>query len=314
MNIKAKELIMENDELKDFIISEEENKENTEYNIVSSTDEIDNFDFSSDDPFDIERSHELIVGLKRKEESDDQKELIKLQEAKNIIDKTAKQFLNEEFVDSFNKEEENLLNMIKKYDPNKDIVRNMNEKQKDQIYDIAQYLFNSYQKKLNIIEFLFPLTQDEVKFIFDVFRHKLEYDQNEVFQLRDLKENYLDRDFGKMNEEGLFVTRINVNDLIVFYHLISKYKVKGITKEHYNFLEVLTKIGERIKLFNAYNVIVQRLSNDFQLWGGNLTVETSGSEISGQVVEPQILNDVTASQPLNNLGISIVNEETGEAI
>jgi hypothetical protein len=38
-------------------------------------------------------------------------------------------------------------------------------------------------------------------------------------------------------------------------------------------MSILTKIGERIKLFNAYNVWIQRLSNEFKLWGGNLTVE-----------------------------------------
>ena len=37
----------------------------------------------------------------------------------------------------------------------------------------------------------------------------------------------------------------------------------------------MTKIGERMKLFNAYNIWVQRLSNDFQSWGGSLTVDDS---------------------------------------
>jgi hypothetical protein len=66
---------------------------------------------------------------------------------------------------------------------------------------------------------------------------------------------------------------INVNDVIILYHLVSKYKVKGVNSNFYNYLSLLTKIGERIKLFNAYNVWVQRLSDDFQLWGSSLTVD-----------------------------------------
>jgi len=295
---------MEKEELNKFIIDDEIEKK-VDYNVVSSTDEIDSFDFASDKEFDIEKSHELIISLKQKEETDEHKQYVKLQEAKNIIEKDAKNFLNSDFVDSFNKEEENLINMIKRYDPNIDEVRNMTEDQKDKIYDIAQYLFNVYQKKLGLLTFSFPLTAEEVKFIFKVFRDKLEYDQNEVFQLKDLKENYLDKDFNKQ-DDGTFLTYINVKDLIVFYHLISKYKVKGITQEHYNFLQILTKIGERIKLYNAYNVLIERISSDFQLWGGALSTE---GELVGRVVEP--INDVS-NKPLDD--ISVVNEETGNVI
>jgi len=291
---------MDNTELKDFVIDGIiENKE--DYTIVASTDELDNFDFNSDNEFDIETNYELISTMKKEEDNEAVKELIKLKEAKNIIEKHAKTFLDSDFVDKFNKEEENLLNLIKKFDPNVDAVRALSEEQKDKIYEIAQYLFNSYQKKLNDLLFLFPLTNDEKKFIFNVFRNKLEYDQNEVFQLKDVRENYLDKDFDKL-EDGSYMTMINVNDLIIFYHLISKYKVKGITQEHYDFLQILTKIGERIKLFNAYNVVVQRLSTDFQMWGGALTVE---GELVGKALEPAVESDSE---------VSIVNNETGEVI
>jgi hypothetical protein len=295
---------MDNTELKDFALGEM--VDSKDYVVVDSTENLENFDFSSDTPFDIETSYELVENMKKEEDSDEVKELIKLREAKNIIDRDAKIFLDPVFVDKFSKEEENLLNLIKKFDANKDEVRNMTEEQKDKIYEIAQYLFNAYQKKLNDLTFSFPLTKDEIKFVYNVFRNKLEYDQNEVFQLKDVKENYLDKEFDK-DEKGNAVTYINVNDLIIFYHLISKYKVKGITQEHYDFLQVLTKIGERIKLFNAYNVVVQRLSNDFQLWGSTLSVE---GELVGTAMEPTMekFNDINSSEPLS------IIKETGEVV
>lgn len=287
---------MENNELKEFALENFvenviENK-NDDCVIMASTDDLESFDFSSDKDFEFDKYHELITALKNVENNDSMKELIKLQEAKNIIEKTAKTFLNPDFVDKYSQEEQNLLNMIKKFDPNIDSVRSLTEEQKDKIYEIAQYLFNSFQKKLNELNFNFPLTKEERKFIFNVFRNKLEYDQNEIFQLKEIKDNYLDKDFEKQSDDS-YMTFINVNDLIIFYHLISKYKVKGITQEHYDYLQVLTKIGERIKLFNAYNVVVQRLSNDFQLWGSSLSVE---GELSGKVLEP--INDVNTTEPL----------------
>jgi hypothetical protein len=301
---------MDNIELKEFVIENVPINEETlikEENIASSTDELEQFDFSSDKTFDIDQYHELISFMKKEEEDNDSiKELIKLQEAKNIIEKNAKIFLNSEFVDKFNQEEQNLINMIKKFDPNLEFVRNLTEEQKDKVYEIAQYLFNSFQKKLNDFVFHFPLTNDERKFVYHVFRNKLEYDQNEIFQLKDVKENYLDKDFEK-NQQGIYDTFINVNDLVIFYHLISKYKVKGITQEHYDYLQILTKIGERIKLFNAYNVVVQRLSNDFQLWGGALDVE---GELAGKILEPTTTNQTSEFKD----DLHLVNEGTGEVI
>jgi len=309
---------MDNTELKDFAL-EGSVETPQDYEIVASTEDIENFDFSSEEPFDIETNYELIESLKKEEEdSEEAKEIIKLREARNIIEKDAKIFLDPAFVDQFAKEEQNLLNLIKKFDANKEEVRNMTESQKDKIYGIAQYLFNVYQKKLNDINYSFPLTKEEIKFVYNVFRNKLEYDQNEVFQLKDIKENYLDKEFDK-DETGGAITHINVNDLIIFYHLISKYKVKGITQEHYDYLQVLTKIGERIKLFNAYNVVVQRLSNDFQLWGSTLTVE---GELVGKALEPEkennatIVSNGTGSQLIANTltdDISIV-KQTGEVV
>jgi hypothetical protein len=299
---------MDNTELKDFVIDDNTILKEDNYEMVSSTDELEKFDFSSDKEFDIEQYHELISFAKKEQEDDSVKDLIKLQEAKNIIEKDSKNFLMPEFVDKFHQEEENLVNMIKKFDPNIEFVRNMTEEQKDKVYEIAQYLFNNYQKKLNELNFHFPLTNDERKFVFNVFRNKLEYDQNEVFQLKEVKDNYLDKEFDK-GEDGIYNTFINVNDLIIFYHLISKYKVKGITQEHYDYLQILTKIGERIKLFNAYNVVVQRLSNDFQLWGGSLSVETG--ELVGNVLDSKEPVAQTISSFKDDV---VLVEETGEII
>jgi len=283
---------MNSKELNEFVLEEEKTPtQNTEYEMLGSSDDLDIFDFKSDKEFKIDEYHEIVNALKVDNSDESVKEIIKIREAKNIIEKDAKSFIDPVFVDLLSKEEDNLVNMIKRFDPNMESVRSMTEEQKDKIYDIAQYLFSNFQRKINNMVFIFPLTDSERKFIFNVFKNKLEYDQSEVFQLQDVKKNYLDVDFQK-NSMGGYDTKINVNDLVIFYHLLSKYKVKGITQEHYDFLNILTKIGDRIKLFNAYNVIIQRMGSDFQIWGGALSVE---GELTGKTLEPNDSNTEESS-------------------
>lgn len=260
-------------------------KENHDLNNydVKTTDDILNIDFSSDNDINLEEAYELINVSKKPKET---KELIEKRDADNIIKNNSSKYLNSEYVDKMKKEHENLRNMLKKYDINNDIVKNMSESEKDKIYALAEYLFNDFQKKLNNMVFYFPLTMDEWKFMYNVLYDKIEYDQNEIFQLKEVREKYLDKvkeSVKELKNENEVLTTINVNDLIILYHLISKYKVKGVNKSHYSYLSLLTKIGERIKLFNAYNTWIQRLSDDFQLWGGNLT--TDEKTVKGSVTE-----------------------------
>lgn len=269
--------------LQDFVI-EDEKKEEKDYN-VKTMDDVLKIDFNSDEELNLDEAYEFVSMTKKPTET---KELVEKREADNIIKENSEKYLDPEYVDMMNKEHENLRNMLKKYDVNSDIVKNMGEIEKDKIYGIAEFLFNDYQKKLNDMDFNFEITRYEWKFMDDVLHNKLEYDQNEIFQLKEVREKYLNN----VNEIIKSIPRdiddiptiINVNNLIILYHLISKYKVKGLNKHHFSYLTLLTKIGERIKLFNAYNVWVQRLSTDFQTWGGSLSV---GEEM----VKPKIENE-----------------------
>jgi hypothetical protein len=273
------------EELSEFAIKNEESQLQFEdLNIISSTDDIDKFDFTGDEELNINESYELIKHVKKPSMT---KEAIQNQEADNIIRDNAKKYLEESYVDDLNKDNNNLRSMLKKYDVNGEIIKNMSEEDKDKIYGIAEYLFNNFQMKLNKMNFLFDMDKREWKFIVNTL-NKIEFDQNEIFQLKELKEHWLDNIFEiekSLDRNIEFIpSMINVNDVIVLYHLISKYKVKGMREEFQAYLSVLTKIGERIKLFNAYNIWIQRLSNDFQSWGGSLTVDEE--TVKGEVKLP----------------------------
>jgi hypothetical protein len=269
--MKKEKEIIDSEDLKDLTI-EDKGKDFKDYE-VKTMDDVLNIDFSKEGDLNLDEAYDFITMSNNKPK--ETKELIEKREADNIIKSNSSKYLNKDYVDMMNNEHNNLRSMLKKYDVNSEIVKKMSEKDKDKIYGLAEYLFNEYQKKLNDMNFNFPLTNDEWKFMFDVLYNKLEYDQNEIFQLKEVREKYLSKvdELSKTSMNYDIQTVINVNDLIILYHLISKHKVKGINKQHYSYLNILTKIGERIKLFNAYNVWVQRLSTDFQSWGGSLSVD-----------------------------------------
>lgn len=271
------------EDIKDLVIEEDKipglfegmDPENIE---VKSSDALDNFDFSSDEEFDIETNYEYVEHLLGEHDVKKTKELMEKEEADNIIKETSFMFLDEKYVTDVNKQYNNVISLMRKYKYGTDLVNNMTEEDKDKIYRIAQYLFTEFQKNLNRMTFKFDITGEEFEFLFDVIRNKLEYDQNKVFQVLEVYEKYL-----KVVDDNLprnakrtvepIQTNISVNDMIMMYHIISEYKVKGINKSFYHFKSILSKIGDRVKLFNAYNVWNKRLSDDILLWAGTLTPE-----------------------------------------
>jgi hypothetical protein len=301
---------MEEKDLKNFALTEDEYSKLKDAQVVS-LEELENFDFTKDDSLDIDKYHDIVsIWKASKEETDEKKEALKQMEAEDIIKEMSEKFLGKEFTEKYNQQKENLWAFLRKYDANLDIVKNMTEAEKNKIYDIAEFLFNDYQMTLNHLTFLFPLTLEEHRFLYSVLTSKLEYGQDEVFQMELLKDHFLDifRNFKKKSVTEIDMeTAINVNDLIILYHLFSKYKVKGTGTEYELFKGILRKIGERTKLYNAYTVIVQRFSSQFMVWGGSLTVDESA--ITGQVVQPNTTEPILKTEePI----LKVVDEKTGE--
>lgn len=291
---------MEEKDLKDFALTEEEYKKFKDIDL-KSLEELENFDFTTGADINVDDYHDMVEALKvSKDQTSEKKEVLKQLESENIIKETSIKFLGEEFTAKYNHQKDNLWAFLRKYDAGTDLVTNMSEEEKDKIYDIAEFLFNDFQLVLSHLNFIFPLTSEEHKFLYDVLFKKLEYNQDEVFQMEDLKEKYLDfyKNFHKdsVSETGMS-TIININNLVVLYHIFSKHKVKGVGSDFENFKNILRKIGERTKLYNAYTVIVERLSSQFQVWGGSLTVDETA--INGEVLIP-------TNEPV------IVDEKTGE--
>jgi hypothetical protein len=74
------------------------------------------------------------------------------------------------------------------------------------------------------------------------------------------------RDVKYTNDDELIAFPVNATEITYIYHLISKHKVKGLTKDSYTFSKVLMRIGTISKLFNYYDSYAKSLSTDIQDW------------------------------------------------
>jgi len=74
------------------------------------------------------------------------------------------------------------------------------------------------------------------------------------------------RDVKFTDDTQLIPFPVNATEITYVYHLISKHKVKGLTKDAYLFSEILIRIGNISKLFNYYDTCGKNLSTDVQNW------------------------------------------------
>ncbi len=233
-------------------------------------------DFSSDQEFDLESNYKLIEGYKN------DITLAKNNEAENIIKDSGPLYLNQEYQDEMNKIKDNFYALVRKYDPNKDIIKSMDESGKNKIYAIVQFMVNSYINMLNNLLFNINWTREEYKFIKNTFRSRIEYSGNELFNTMELKDNYLDKweDIDKKLPKTIdnFTVTIDIRNIVMMYHFLGAFKIKGMTDEYYTFINILQKIADTNKIYNAYNIVRERIQMDFMNWSGALDPMVNVSE------------------------------------
>lgn len=179
----------------------------------------------------------------------------------------------------YESELENKISSIEDYITNNS-GKGKTEEEQDNLYKDAQELWKNYANTLRDTKYNFHLNRPQWKFLTDLVLSKLEYDVNSVFfaiELTDLLGNMRDAKYS--NDTDLVAFPVDATEITYVYHLISQYKVKGLTKEAYMFSQVLKRIGAISKVFNYYDTSGKNLSNDIQDW------VTSFED--GVVVEPK---------------------------
>lgn len=188
----------------------------------------------------------------------------------NVVKPEIKFFENETenlVIDAFNESIlDSKISAIESYMENNS-GKGKSDDEKDELYKNAQDLWKEYTNSLKDAKYNFHLNRPQWKFLTDLILSKLEYDVNTVFfaiELTNLLGNMKDVKYS--NDKDLVAFPVNATEITYIYHLISKHKVKGLTKDSYLFSEVLVRIGNISKVFNYYDTYAKNMSTDIQNW------------------------------------------------
>lgn len=244
------------------------------------------FDFSSDEKFEITDNYDVVTSYKIAREN------VLQQESENVIMDLGPKYLDSETIDTFMNKRDNLVNMLRKYAADKPELLELSNSaggERDKLYAIANYLYNKFISDMSNMKFNIQLSHSEIKFLVNTIKHKLTYDVDNIFQVNKFKEDFLDiliSDAEKLSKEDTMVVSINTNNLVLLYHIIAKHTVLGIGEGFYNFIGILSKISEVNQVFNALNIIKERLNTDFNIWAAAITPdETPMQAVVSEEVE-----------------------------
>lgn len=176
---------------------------------------------------------------------------------------------------------------------NENSGKGKSEEEKDELYKKAQELWREYALILKETKYNFHLNRRQYNFLTDLILKHIEYDVNTVFfaiELTDLLGTM--KSIKYSNDEELISIPVNATEITYIYHLISPYKVKGLTKNAYTFAQVLRRIGDISKVFNYYDTTGKNLNGDIQNWvtafEDGVEIEKRGEDVEtvqGTVVE-----------------------------
>lgn len=165
------------------------------------------------------------------------------------------------------------------------------EQEKDELYKNAQLMWKDYTNILRDVKYNFHLNRPQWKFLTDLILTKLEYDVNTVFfaiELTNLLASMKDTKF--TNDDQLLAFPVDATEITYIYHLISKHKVKGLTKDSYTFVNILKRIGDISKVFNYYDTAAKNMSGEIQNWvaafeeGVSIEEERTVETVQGEVL------------------------------
>jgi hypothetical protein len=141
------------------------------------------------------------------------------------------------------------------------------EQEKDELYQNAQNLWHGYSSALKTAKYNFHLNRPQHKFLTDLILTKMEYDVNTVFFAIELTDMIGGMKGAKYTDDRSLVSfDVNATEITYIYHLISKHKVKGLSKDAYTFSQILYRIGSISKIINFYDATHKNLSTDIQNW------------------------------------------------
>jgi hypothetical protein len=164
------------------------------------------------------------------------------------------------------------------------------EEEKDELYKNSQEMWKEYRDILTEAKFNLHLNRDQYNLLSDILISKLEYDADTVFVAIELSSALAKMKQHKFqNNDEIFPFKVNATELTYIYHLISKWKVKGLSKSAYTFADILQRIATVSKLFNYYDKWAKHLSEYIQDWVASFEegVSLEGHQTTSEEIEAE---------------------------
>lgn len=233
------------------------------------------FDFSSDQEFDIDGNYKHVD------------EFIKLQEKQKvskedkIIENLGSKYIDKELYKKIEGLRDNIKSFMKRYSAESEYVKSLlddydnKSPEIDKIYAILTFLKNTFKETLDNLVFVFQFNREEYNFIVDALKNT-QLNGNEVL-LEGMDEmlSYIN-EWKKVYDETDKDTKIlnlplSIGSTVLLYHFLSKKTVKTNSRGFNILRSIMFGLKECNDLHQAYNTISERLNQEYMNWTGSVT-------------------------------------------
>lgn len=229
------------------------------------------FDFNSEEQFNLDSEYEKIFNTESQEDvielSENEQ---KIKDAENIINELGSLYLEGDSISKYEKSYYNIVQFFKKFKIDSTEVKEMTEKDRDKLFGYGKELFKDYQNKYQHLTFNFEISKKEWHFVYNTLTKRLSYDGKELFNYWELYGKFLQptQNIATNLSKNVdsFVAIISIQSLVLLYHILMKHQEKASCDSFTYFRTVLGEIGKMTKLFNAYGVMLERISNNYSNW------------------------------------------------
>ena len=170
----------------------------------------------------------------------------------------------------------NLNEFLVRFQTDSEEVKNMTEESRTKLFGYGKELFTYYQNRYSSLNFNFELSIKEWNFIDHTLTKKLSYNGQELFNFWELFSKFIEPTRNIVSElpkgTQYFVAICSIQNSILLSHLLMRHEEKGSTESFYHFKNTLGEIAKMTKLFNAYGVMLERITNRFNHWVDALNV------------------------------------------
>lgn len=226
------------------------------------------FDFNSGEKFNLEEEYSTLFGEGEPKQLNPNESKVK--DAESIIDEYGAKYIERASLVDYEKVFLNINEFLIQFQTDSQEVINMTKSDRDKLFGYGKELFKTYESVYSDLKFNFELSVKEWNYIDHTLTKKLSYNGQELFNYWELYVKFIEPTRNMVEKlpktSETFVPICSIQSLILISHLLMKHEEKASTDSFHYFRTTLTEIAKMTRLFNAYGVMLERITNRFNHW------------------------------------------------